>query len=226
MMCFTRRTSTAYCMQDRQFASACSTTLATLRCTKSSPGGSPTISFAGTRLSEQPTHRYCGACWLVRRVKNAGSCRVIFAAQVRLLAKSSLKNRNLMLGRRALFDEGVHAGAALLVGEAGGDHARGELVGLLQAEIHLLVERSLACGYGCGRFCSKGSCKFHHRAVELLWRDDPIDKTPFQGALGINGLAGEKHLHSVLALKVAPDGDARGRAEKAPGDAARDELRR
>ena len=31
---------------------------ATFRCTKSSPGSSPTISFAGTRLSEQPIHRY------------------------------------------------------------------------------------------------------------------------------------------------------------------------
>src|SRR5687768_6829317 len=154
MMCFTRRTSTAYCMQDRQFASACSTTLATLRWTKSSPGGSPTNSFDGTRLYKQPNHSNWGTCCWVRRVKNSGSCRVIFAAQVRLLAKSSLRNRNLMLGRRALLDEGVHAGAALLVGEAGGDHAGGELVGLLQAEVHLLVERALACGYGCRRFCS------------------------------------------------------------------------
>src|SRR5918992_3862544 len=144
MMCFTRSTSTAYCMQDRQLASACSTTLATLRWTKSSPGGRPTISLAGTRLSEQPTHRYCGACWFVRRVKNSGSCRVIFAAQDRLLAKSSLRDRNLMLGRRALLDEGVHAGAPFVVGEARGDHARGELVGLLEAEIHLLVEGALA----------------------------------------------------------------------------------
>lgn len=33
------------------------TRLATLRCTKISPGGRPSISFAGTRESEQPTHR-------------------------------------------------------------------------------------------------------------------------------------------------------------------------
>ena len=37
--------------------------MATLRWTNSSPGLSPTISLAGTRLSEQPIQRYSGACW-------------------------------------------------------------------------------------------------------------------------------------------------------------------
>ena len=40
----------------------CPTTLATLRCTNTSPGARPTTWFAGTRLSEQPIQRYSGAC--------------------------------------------------------------------------------------------------------------------------------------------------------------------
>ena len=47
----------AYCSTDRQLKSVCRTRFATLRWTNSSPGASPTISFAGTRLSEQPIHR-------------------------------------------------------------------------------------------------------------------------------------------------------------------------
>jgi hypothetical protein len=60
MTCFTFSTSTANCITDRQFRSVCTTTLAMLRCTKSSPGSRLTISLAGTRLSEQPIQRYFG----------------------------------------------------------------------------------------------------------------------------------------------------------------------
>mgnify|MGYP003694316245 CR=1 FL=1 len=42
----------AYCSTERQLRSVCTTTLATLRWTKSSPGARPTISLAGTRLSD------------------------------------------------------------------------------------------------------------------------------------------------------------------------------
>ena len=55
----------------------CTTTLATLRWTKSSPGSRPTISLAGTRLSEQPIHRYSGVCWAARCWKKSGSRSVI-----------------------------------------------------------------------------------------------------------------------------------------------------
>src|SRR5687768_10693734 len=61
-MCFTLRTSTAYCSTERQLRSVCTTTLATFRCTNISPGSRFTISLAGTRLSEQPIQRYSGAC--------------------------------------------------------------------------------------------------------------------------------------------------------------------
>ena len=44
-------------MTDRQLRSVCTTTFATLRWTKTSPGSVPVISFAGTRLSEQPIQR-------------------------------------------------------------------------------------------------------------------------------------------------------------------------
>ena len=85
-------TSTANCSTDRQFRSVWTTTLATLRWTNSSPGSRPTISLAGTRLSEQPIHRYSGACWPASRVKNAGSRLTRSAAQARLLS-SKLRQR-------------------------------------------------------------------------------------------------------------------------------------
>src|SRR3546814_4733609 len=85
MMCSTWSTSTANCITDRQLRSACTTTLAMLRWTNTSPGCMPVIWLAGTRESEQPIHRYFGACCSARRLKNAGSSRTAPAAQSRLL---------------------------------------------------------------------------------------------------------------------------------------------
>src|SRR5262245_46949768 len=93
MMWPTFRTSTANWTVERQLRSVWTTTLATLRWTNISPGRRPTIWLAGTRLSEQPIQRYCGACWPERRRKNSGSCRVISAAHERLLAKRWLRTR-------------------------------------------------------------------------------------------------------------------------------------
>ena len=95
MMCLTRSASTAYCSTDRQLRSVWTTTFATLRCTNSSPGGRSTISFAGTRLSEQPIHRYVGACCAVRREKKSGSTRARSAAQRRLFSNRSDSFGNL-----------------------------------------------------------------------------------------------------------------------------------
>src|SRR5688572_2244805 len=71
-------------MTDRQFRSLCTTTFATLRWTKISPGRSPRIWFAGTRLSEQPIHKYRGACCRARRAKKSGSEPVMRSAHDRL----------------------------------------------------------------------------------------------------------------------------------------------
>ena len=60
-----------------------------LRWTNSSPGSRSTISFAGTRLSEQPIHRYWGACWATSRRKKSASPAILRAAQRRLLALRS-----------------------------------------------------------------------------------------------------------------------------------------
>src|SRR5579859_6888190 len=89
MTCSTLSTSTAYCSTDRQLRSVCTTTLATLRCTNTSPGMRPMISLAGTRLSAQPIHRYLGDCCSARRLKKSGWARLMPSAQARLLAKSS-----------------------------------------------------------------------------------------------------------------------------------------
>ena len=64
---------------------------ATLRWTKSSPGSSPTISLAGTRLSEQPIHRKSGDCWRASFGKKSGSFSWICLDQFRLfLSRSSM----------------------------------------------------------------------------------------------------------------------------------------
>jgi hypothetical protein len=56
-------------MTDRQLRSVCTTTLATLRWTKTSPGSRPTIWLAGTRESEQPIHRNSGRLQLGQLVE-------------------------------------------------------------------------------------------------------------------------------------------------------------
>src|SRR5690606_17880225 len=87
MICFTLSTETAYCITDRQFMSVCTTRLDTLRWTNSSPGKRPTISLAGTRLSEQPIQRYLGDCCLESFSKKLASVLRISLAQRRLLSK-------------------------------------------------------------------------------------------------------------------------------------------
>src|SRR5699024_5450619 len=75
----------------RALRSVCTTTLATLRWTKISPGGRSTIWVEGTRESAQPIQRYFGACCLDRLSKNAGALVVISSDQRRLLASRSFR---------------------------------------------------------------------------------------------------------------------------------------
>ena len=55
-------------------------------------GRSPTIWFAGTRLSEQPIQRYSGACASRARSKKPGSRATMSAAQARLFSNSSTRS--------------------------------------------------------------------------------------------------------------------------------------
>ena len=52
-------------------------------------GERPTISLAGTRLSEQPIQRYSGACWDFNRWKKSGCRATHAAAQRRLFSNNS-----------------------------------------------------------------------------------------------------------------------------------------
>src|SRR3954451_18880459 len=113
MTCFTCSTSTAYCSTDRQLRSECTTTLATFRCTNSSPGNNPTISLAGTRESEQPIHRYDGACCAASCLKKPGWAAVTVAAHCRLL--SNRWERSLTCGS-LLLRAGPTRGGLLLPG--------------------------------------------------------------------------------------------------------------
>src|SRR5262245_17901698 len=121
MMSSISKTSMAYCITDRQFRSLWTTTLATLRWTNTSPGSTSMIWLAGTRLSEQPIHKYLGACSAANRWKNVGSLAVIRSAQARLLSIrcfrvrigfDSVQYRQIGKAGRQPLD------AMLLVGEA------------------------------------------------------------------------------------------------------------
>src|SRR5450830_875545 len=87
-MCLTPRTSTANCKTERQFKSECTTTLAMLRWTNSSPGSNPNNSFAGTRLSEQPIHKYSGFCCAASFLKKSASLSHIACAHRRLFSNN------------------------------------------------------------------------------------------------------------------------------------------
>src|SRR4051812_42816000 len=89
MMCSTFSMSTANWMADSALRSECTTTLATLRCTNTSPGSRPVIWLAGTRLSLQPIHMNLGFCCCVSPLKKPGRVRSISAAQVRLCSNRS-----------------------------------------------------------------------------------------------------------------------------------------
>src|SRR5206468_7534492 len=102
MMCCTFSISTANCTVDNALRSECTITLATLRCTKTSPGSSPVIWLAGTRLSEQPIHMNLGFCCLVSELKKPGRVFSISAAQARLWVK-----RSLMVGMVVLCSHGL-----------------------------------------------------------------------------------------------------------------------
>jgi hypothetical protein len=67
----------------------CSTTFATLRWTKTSPGARPMIWFAAMRLSEQPIQSRSGACCASSRLKKLGSSFTTSAAHFRFAAKHS-----------------------------------------------------------------------------------------------------------------------------------------
>src|SRR5690606_13790551 len=88
-MCSTLSTSIAYWITDRQLRSVCTTTLATLRWTKTSPGAMSMIWLAGTRESEHPIQRYFG-CWIFdSRAKKPGSSASTRSDQMRLRSRRS-----------------------------------------------------------------------------------------------------------------------------------------
>src|SRR4051794_18487054 len=115
MMCSTFSMSTANWMADSALRSECTTTLATLRCTNTSPGSRPVIWFAGTRLSLQPIHMNLGFCCWVRPLKKPGRVRSISAAQARLCLKRSWMvvmaelSPRLLCGRAGLPGRNVFA---------------------------------------------------------------------------------------------------------------------
>src|SRR6266571_1007065 len=95
-------------------------------------------------------------------------------------SKSSEPTSDSVLGRRALRYEGVHAGAPFLVRKRGRDDARSERVGLLQAEVHLLVKGAFAGGEGLGRLFGNFYGQVQDCRVQSLGGNNPVDQAPFQ----------------------------------------------
>src|SRR5438067_5966825 len=123
------------------------------------------------------------------------------SARVSKMISSATLPRSV-LGRLALFEEGVDTLPALLVREAGGDYARGKRVGLRRAEIHLLVEGALAGGELHRRLL--GQCA--RQLLRLSWQSlgchDAVDETPLERLMRADLLAGQEHLHRPLARDV------------------------
>src|SRR6185436_10761837 len=149
MMWRTFRMSTANCITERQLRSVCTTRLAMLRWTNSSPGSRPTIWLAGTRLSEQPIQRYSGNCWRESLLKNSGSCRRIACDQARLASKRCLRERMLPAGPASAKERNEVVLADALKHEEGGRGlarvgdevrpARRHGIGLPRLERHVLL---------------------------------------------------------------------------------------
>src|SRR5690606_6113981 len=108
-MCLTLSWSTAYWMTLRQFRSVCTTTLAMLRWTNTSPGAMPMIWLAGTRESEQPIHRYSGCCCRDNWLKNSGSSCSMRSAQSLLFCSSMRMSFMVELPLRWWMGEGIAA---------------------------------------------------------------------------------------------------------------------
>src|SRR6185369_14596292 len=141
MTCSTFSTSTAYCSTDRQFRSVWTTTLATLRWTKSSPGRRPTISLAGTRLSAQPIQRYFGDCCATSDEKKFGSRSLMRRAHARLLSKSVVSRSTSGHCRSALRPHVLlrplhELGGALSMRRVGNPFAHPGEIGALADPVH------------------------------------------------------------------------------------------
>src|SRR5947207_7475464 len=132
----TFRMSTANCITDKQFRSVWTTRLAMLRWTNNSPGASPTIWFAGTRLSEQPIQRYFGDCCRDSSRKNSGFTWRIPSDHARFLSKRWSSVSIFSEGQRNLavdaslptFKERRFATAGLNIGDANRRDLKGQII--------------------------------------------------------------------------------------------------
>src|SRR5690606_23664348 len=125
----TLSTSTANWITDMQLRSVCTITFAMLRWTNTSPGARSMTWLAGTRESEQPIHRYLGACCLDSRSKKPGSSSSMRPAQVRLLRSNAASSffmrgcpcRSMRQGDAdvARFGEEAHGFVAALATQSG-----------------------------------------------------------------------------------------------------------
>src|ERR1700693_2183476 len=106
----------------------------------------------------------------------------------------TLKRRKTPSARwRALLYEGFHPGAPLFAREARRNHLRGELVGLVDAKIDLLVEGAFARGDGGRRFLADLQGELVRFRTERVRGHDPVHETPFESLARIDQIAGEQH---------------------------------
>jgi polyhydroxybutyrate depolymerase len=128
-------------------------------------------------------------------------------------------------GRGALAQEGVHALGGVLEHEVLGHHPTGQGVGVGQLEVDLAIEGALAGADDGGRTTGDDGGVVGDGLIELGGRHDLVAQAAGQRRGGVDELAGEQHLHGVLAGDVAGHAHHRRRAEHPDVDAGQGEAR-
>ena len=102
----------------------------------------------------------------------------------------------------------------------------GQAVGLGERQLELVVEHLLAGGNGGRRLRGDESRERLDLGIERLRKHDAIDESDLPGAFGIDRLAGEQHLHGVLAADRPAERDTGRGTERTNVHAGRRERRR
>src|SRR5713226_10485358 len=126
--------------------------------------------------------------------------------------------------RLALGDEGVDAFGGVLEHHVAGHALGGERIGVLEPLFHLLVEVALAHAHYGAAVREDLAGELVHLGIELGKRRDAVHQTPGECSLGVDRIAGQKHLEGVLAREIPGDSDSRRGAEDAALDSRKREL--
>ena len=148
------------------------------------------------------------------------------AQSVATIMQRSCAMRAIFPARLALLDEGADAFLGVARQHVLDHHLGGVVVGLGQRHFDLAVERLLADLDGRATISRRSCCASSSASSRSLPGATTRLTRPMRAASSAEiMLAGEQHLHRVLARHVARQRHHRRRAEQADIDAGRGELR-